>query len=504
MGKKPRGKIAASAVVPLATSASVSLGKKAKAASLSAVLNLETILRDDMRWVLDGDIAATLASVEVAVKKVRQLQSSWPSAIPHRDASTFDAFSAWLTENGVDMSTAPFEIGRTASDEEAGDNATLFATCEIPKDETFVVVPPSVMISSKTAARSSIADFLAAVPALRGTPSMALSLHLLTEAFDEGSFFRPYIQVLPATFSIPFSSPFSTSDLMSMQPSLAFPRAVKTLRSQLTQYTKIYALLSKLQPGTSVLSAEMFSYSNFEWAVSVVMTRQNQLPSALPGHPPALALVPVWDMCNHAPGPHTTSVAIDPVTDTASVECAAMRTFEKGAAITIFYGKRPNIELLLYSGFVQPENEFDAVPITVSFKGEDRRENVTKVVLARRQLNECGLEASTGTDENGFMTLSGSVTGKDGGSVDDVLITTAKVKTMRLTEGESNHDSPDGAVQVLVDAINYSLTTYGTTPPREGKEATPAHALVSKLLAEEKRLLQSAVSKLKSEGLRTL
>jgi len=37
------------------------------------------------------------------------------------------------------------------------------------------------------------------------------------------------------------------------------------------------------------------------WAVSTVMTRQNQIPNAETGEVDT-ALIPLWDMCNHTNG----------------------------------------------------------------------------------------------------------------------------------------------------------------------------------------------------------
>jgi len=39
----------------------------------------------------------------------------------------------------------------------------------------------------------------------------------------------------------------------------------------------------------------------FRWAVSTVMTRQNQIPSTETGEVDT-ALIPLWDMCNHTNG----------------------------------------------------------------------------------------------------------------------------------------------------------------------------------------------------------
>ena len=42
------------------------------------------------------------------------------------------------------------------------------------------------------------------------------------------------------------------------------------------------------------------------WSLSVVLTRQNQIPVAGESQGMELALIPVWDMCNHVEGEITT------------------------------------------------------------------------------------------------------------------------------------------------------------------------------------------------------
>lgn len=52
----------------------------------------------------------------------------------------------------------------------------------------------------------------------------------------------------------------------------------------------------------------LFSAS-YRWAVSSVMTRQNQIPTE-DGSRVTLALIPLWDMCNHTNGLVMTSAAL--------------------------------------------------------------------------------------------------------------------------------------------------------------------------------------------------
>lgn len=64
-------------------------------------------------------------------------------------------------------------------------------------------------------------------------------------------------------------------------------------------------------------------------------------------------------MCNHVEGEITTDY--DPVGKQCI--CYAAHSAAVGEEIRIYYGPRPNSELLLYSGFVYPNNCCDYLKI---------------------------------------------------------------------------------------------------------------------------------------------
>ena len=107
--------------------------------------------------------------------------------------------------------------------------------------------------------------------------------------------------------------------------------------------------------GTLTSLKSNFHYDDFLWAVACVMSRQNEIPSA-PGQPsPTLALIPVWDLCNHSSGNITTFFSVQ----THTCDCYAMADFKQQEEFTIFYGPRTNSELLMQQGFTYPSNQFD-------------------------------------------------------------------------------------------------------------------------------------------------
>lgn len=89
------------------------------------------------------------------------------------------------------------------------------------------------------------------------------------------------------------------------------------------------------------------------------MSRQNEIPSKPDLSSPTLALIPLWDFCNHSSGKITTFYNVEKST----CDCYAHRSFTALEEFTIFYGSRTNAELLLQQGFVYPNNEHDTYQI---------------------------------------------------------------------------------------------------------------------------------------------
>lgn len=101
-----------------------------------------------------------------------------------------------------------------------------------------------------------------------------------------------------------------------------------------------------------------FMYDDFIWAVSCVMSRQNEIPSkSAPS--PTLALIPLWDLCNHCSGHISTYFNVE----SSTCDCYAQQDFKANDEFKIFYGQRSNSELLLQQGFVYHDNEFDSYHI---------------------------------------------------------------------------------------------------------------------------------------------
>lgn len=108
------------------------------------------------------------------------------------------------------------------------------------------------------------------------------------------------------------------------------------------------------------------------------MTRQNQIPTE-DGSRVTLALIPLWDMCNHTNGLITTGYNLED----DRCECVALRDFHAGEQIYIFYGTRSNAEFVIHSGFFFDNNSHDRVKIKLGVSKSDRLYAMKAEVLAR-------------------------------------------------------------------------------------------------------------------------
>lgn len=187
------------------------------------------------------------------------------------------------------------------------------------------------------------------------------SSRLDASAHPWGSRFRALIACLPENPGNALS--WSPADMRRLRHTMMGQQAARFLRDAVKTYLvqmKVFGAGGANVELIAGFGAAWYTWAHFKWALAVVMSRQNNLPSLL-SEDMCLALVPLYDMHNHAPGPITSSFSW-------ADECcsmAAMRSFEPGQEVTMSYGHRPLRELVMYQGFV-PEPERDAAAATAA------------------------------------------------------------------------------------------------------------------------------------------
>ncbi|KAI3658696.1 hypothetical protein MP638_004565 [Amoeboaphelidium occidentale] len=282
---------------------------------------------------------------------------------PKSQKKDYDAlrneFEAWATKNGIVMDG--LKCFRR-------DNMNcLTATREIQPDEVVLEVPRAAMITEEDAFESTLGKLLSQDQLVSSSPQLVLSLFVLYAKIAGDSKWEPYLALLPETFSTPFY--FSQEALDILKGTLIYDEVQSRMKTILAQYDYVCNLL---KPWMSTFFVNYpkgndgLSFLDFLWALSITMTRQNPIPKSS-GDGTMLALVPVWDFCNHMNGPIKTyyEAASD------SLQHYAGKSFESGKEFTMSYGQRSNSELLIYSGFIDKENTNNYLNMILSLPPKD-------------------------------------------------------------------------------------------------------------------------------------
>jgi len=278
----------------------------------------------------------------------------------------FILFNKWLAANGY------HDKGNVEVHKFEAMGYGLRAKKDIKQGDLLLEIPTSVMITENSIYKTQLEDIVQKDPMLQNVPSLRLALFLVHEKINNNSFFAPYLKVLPKTFDLPFY--FTLEEMCSLKGSPLRNECFHVNVMVAKQYCHIYKLLQD-NPQVQSISPFSFHFSDFVWAVSCVMSRQNQIPNFEKlllnttsninnAKETVMALIPLWDFANHAEGHLTTHF------EGASMRaaCTAMQNYKPNDQVFIYYGNRGNRELFMYSGFVTPLNKFDAISVSMSIK----------------------------------------------------------------------------------------------------------------------------------------
>jgi len=130
----------------------------------------------------------------------------------------------------------------------------------------------------------------------------------------------------------------------------------------------------------STMLRDYFTFEDYRWAVSTVMTRQNQVPCKADTNKMTNTLIPFWDLANHEYHSESEiSTDFDEAND--GTVCMANRNFVKGEQFTIYYGKRSNADLLVHNGFVY--TSISSEDKKASFQNSPHDSMVLRIGIAR-------------------------------------------------------------------------------------------------------------------------
>uniref|UniRef100_A0A672QBS9 protein-histidine N-methyltransferase n=1 Tax=Sinocyclocheilus grahami TaxID=75366 RepID=A0A672QBS9_SINGR len=211
---------------------------------------------------------------------------------------------------------------------------------------------------------------------LQAMGNVTLALHLLCERANPSSPWLPYIKTLPADYDTPLY--FEEEEVHHLLATQAIQDVLSQYKNTARQYAYFYKVIQTHPNASKLPLKDAFTFDDYRWAVSSVMTRQNQIPTA-DGSRVTLALIPLWDMCNHTNGLITTGYNLED----DRCECVALKDYKEGEQIYIFYGTRSNAEFVIHNGFFFEDNAHDRVKIKLGVSKSERLYAMKAEVLAR-------------------------------------------------------------------------------------------------------------------------
>lgn len=197
-------------------------------------------------------------------------------------------FESWLLKNDISMDNISLK--------ETENGCGVFAKRTIDKSERLIEIGQDLMITT-IPNDHLLQSMIESDVLLQSFKNLVLILQLLKQANDVNSFWKDYIQALPTEFALPMF--FSLDEFESMKGLSVMHDCIKDVFHSIRQYCHLYRLLTKYP----FIPLNTLTFSSFEWARAVTLTRQNeikvQIGDTVENH---LSLIPLYDMFNHSAG----------------------------------------------------------------------------------------------------------------------------------------------------------------------------------------------------------
>jgi len=291
--------------------------------------------------------AKLLVWIPMSVIAVGEIEVSY---VGTDDVSTMvKTFNNWIDANGgetwskiVVKEIPGFRLGTAARE-------------DIKQDDVYLALPWKMVISEDKIATS---DAVVAFDALKKKNDFDLSLLLIAYLFHEkekgiASFWKPYIDLLPASFNIPLL--WSPEDLAELQGTSIPEESNKWNQGVSTQFQKFKAAL-QTRHGAEIFSATFitnFNLEQFRWASAVLDSRTIWVDGRY------RCFLPMLDMVNckdHPTRKHSTTRNLE----TDSTNTRAIWAVKSGEQLFENYATT-NRDNLMYHGFVLEQNSFDSI-----------------------------------------------------------------------------------------------------------------------------------------------
>ncbi|KAJ1942008.1 hypothetical protein GGF37_003296 [Kickxella alabastrina] len=286
------------------------------------------------------------------------------------NSSKLAVFVKWLNDNGADISQIELR-------DAGADGNGVYTLKEINANQPYAYIPHNLAITGK------VCQAILSSPEQAGdcglTGRALLSAFLIHERYvSANSFWKPYIDILPAEFHTPLQFNSVEMQLLRGTP-VEF--AVEERREK---YAAEHRLAVNAVAGK--VPENILTFENYMWAASVVSSRS--FPKALvqgyEQHTSSIeVLLPLLDMLNHLPKRKVSWVSTN-----GGVEFVTGAVMEKGDQVFNNYGPKSNEELMVGYGFCVPENPFSYFHIKLNYR-EDPQYEMKRELLVAAGIDSC-------------------------------------------------------------------------------------------------------------------
>ncbi|XP_078513023.1 SET domain-containing protein 4 [Lissotriton helveticus] len=273
--------------------------------------------------------------------------SSVASGVNHSHEPEYIQLRKWLKHRGFEdpnLQTAFF----------SGTGRGLMSTKSLKAGELIIALPERCLLTTGAVLESYLGDYIRKwKPPV--SPLLALCTFLMVERYTGvESQWKPYLDVLPKSYSCPVFWEDSTVSLLS-EPLRG--KAQEQITSLQELYSSAASFFASLQSLFRESVENILTYEALRWAWCTVNTRTVYMK-----HPQrdcfsraldAYALAPFLDLLNHSPKVQV-EAAFNPESRCYEIRaCSSYRRYEQ---VFICYGPHDNQRLLLEYGFVTGQN----------------------------------------------------------------------------------------------------------------------------------------------------
>ncbi|XP_038657513.1 SET domain-containing protein 4 isoform X2 [Scyliorhinus canicula] len=237
----------------------------------------------------------------------------------------------------------------------------LMTTKALQPGDLVIKLPEKCLLTTTTVLSSYLGEYIERWKP-RLSPLQALCTFLISERhFGSRSSWKPYIDVLPKTYTCPV---YLAEEVISLFPC----PLVKRIQQQKSEVQELYltsqCFFSSLQPLFSQPTESVFTYHAFRWAWCSINTRtvymEHEQSEFLSRQPDVYALAPYLDLLNHSPSAQVTA-AFNRIT--RHYEIRTVTKCKRYEQVFICYGPHDNQRLLLEYGFLASSNPHNVVNV---------------------------------------------------------------------------------------------------------------------------------------------